>query len=77
MFGKKTPTLPTTIDALSAVFGAAVQEIHQRQQQAVDDEQKIIDEAKARQDAAAAELAKAAMFTENMKALTTGKVVTE
>ncbi len=77
MFGKKQPTLPTTVDALSAVFGTAVQAIREEQQKAVDAEQVIIDEAKARQDAAAMELAKAEMFTENMKALTTGKVVTE
>ncbi|MGL5016169.1 MAG: hypothetical protein ACRC6V_18115 [Bacteroidales bacterium] len=77
MFGKKLPTLPTTVDALTTVFGAAIEDIRQEQQKAVDAEQAIIDEAKARQEAAAAELDKALMFTANMKALTTGKVVTE
>ncbi len=77
MSGKKQPTLHTTGDALSAVFGTAIEAIREEQQKAVDAEQVIIDEAKARQDAAAMELEKALMFTENMKALTTGKVVTE
>ncbi|MGL6098675.1 MAG: hypothetical protein ACRC0G_03510, partial [Fusobacteriaceae bacterium] len=69
--------LPTTVDALAAVFSTAITQIRTEQQQAVDAEQKIIDEAMARQDAAAAELAKASVFTENMVAMTTGKVVIE
>ncbi|MGL5015296.1 MAG: hypothetical protein ACRC6V_13560 [Bacteroidales bacterium] len=77
MFGKKQSTLPTTVDALAAVFSTAITQIRTDQQQAVDAEQKIIDEAKARQDAAAAELARASIFTENMVAMTTGKVVIE
>lgn len=74
MFGSK---LPTSMSDLIALFNKVAAAIKAKQEAEVKAQQKIIDEAVAKQKAAQAEVDAAALFAENMTALTEKKVVTE
>lgn len=74
MFSSK---LPTSMSDLIALFNKIAASIKAKQEAEVAAQQKIIDEAKAKQLAAQIEVDAAALFAENMTALTEKKVVTE
>lgn len=74
MFGSK---LPTSMSDLIALFNKVAAAIKAKQEAEVKAQQKIIDEAVAKQKAAQAEVDAATLFAENMTALTEKKVVTE
>ena len=75
MFGSNK--LPTSMSDLIALFNKVAAAIKSKQEAEVAAQQKIIDEAKAAQAAAQAEVDAASLFAENMTALTEKKVVTE
>lgn len=69
--------MPTTIDALVALFKKMADNIIKKQKAELAKQNKILAEAQAKAEAAQLEIDKANTFAENMKAMTENKVVTE